>query len=239
VLRDDLIGALADALAAEGIDAPPVVHLERPARREHGDWSSNVALATAKAAGRNPRELGQALVDRLTAAPPRHVVGVELAGPGFVNFRLADSWLHDVLREVVTQGVDGYAAPDLGGGLRVNLEFVSANPTGPLHAGGGRWAAYGDALGNVLERTGHIVHREYYLNDRGTQMRLFGASLAAAKAGEPVPEGGYQGEYITEWAAELPDGVDATEWGYERVKRHLRESLGALGVELDTWFSER
>jgi len=239
VLRDGLTEALRAALEAEGVTPPAEVHLERPTRREHGDWSSNVALASDKAAGRNPRELGQALVERLTASPPRHVLAVELAGPGFVNFRLGEGWLHDVLREVVEEGVEGFARADLGAGRRVNVEFVSANPTGPLHAGGGRWAAYGDALCNLLARTGHVVHREYYLNDRGTQMRLFGASLAAVKAGEAVPEDGYQGEYIVEWAAELPDGVDPSEWGYDRVKRELRESLEAIGVRFDTWFSER
>ncbi len=239
MLRDDLASALRATLGAAGVDAPDDVHLERPARREHGDWSSNVALATAKRAGRNPRELGQQLVDLLSADPPTHVTKVELAGPGFVNFHLADDWLHAVLREVVVDGVDGYARPDLGHGRRVNVEFVSANPTGPLHAGGGRWAVFGDALGNLLERTGHVVHREYYLNDRGNQMRLFGASLAAAKAGEPTPEDGYRGGYITDWSAEMPDGVDPAAWGYDRVKRDLRDSLGSIGVQFDTWFSEQ
>src|SRR5262249_19697936 len=114
-----------------------------------------------------------------------------------------------------------------------------ANPTGPLHAGGGRWAAYGDALCHLLTRCGYDVHREYYLNDRGTQMQLFGASLAAAKAGEPVPENGYKGEDITEWGAEMPDGVDPAGWAYERVKRDLQDTLARVGVHFDTWFSER
>src|SRR5258706_6517243 len=140
------------------------MHLERPARREHGDWSSNVALATAKAAGRNPRELAQAVADHLAATPPAHVDAVELAGPGFVNFRLRPSWLHEILTVVVTAGEEGYARLDIGLGTRVNVEFVSANPTGPLHAGGGRWAAYGDALCNLFDRCGYITHREYYLN---------------------------------------------------------------------------
>jgi len=239
VIRDVLEQSLRDALAAVGIDAPASIHLERPGRREHGDWSSNVAMATAKAAGRNPRELATALVDALNANLPLHVESVEIAGPGFVNFRLRPTWLHDVLADVVEQGEANYARIDVGHGLRVNIEFVSANPTGPLHAGGGRWAAYGDALGNLLARTGHVVHREYYLNDRGTQMRLFGDSLAAAKAGEPVPDDGYKGDYIQEWAAEMPEGVDAAEWGYERVKRDLSDTLAAMGVVFDTWFSER
>jgi arginyl-tRNA synthetase len=239
VIREVLEQSLRDALAAVGVDAPATVHLERPARREHGDWSSNVAMATAKAAGRNPRELATALVDWLNAHPPQHVERVELAGAGFVNFHLRPTWLHDVLTDVVEQGEENYARFDFGEGLRVNVEFVSANPTGPLHAGGGRWAAYGDALSNLLERTGHVVHREYYLNDRGTQMRLFGESLAARKRGEAPPADGYQGEYVHEWAGEMPDGVDPAEWGYERVKRDLSESLGRMGVQFDTWFSER
>ena len=239
MIRDSLTAALRSALAAAGIDAPAAIHLERPARREHGDWSSNVALATAKAHGRVPRDLAADLVSHLERDLPAHVERVEIAGPGFVNFHLRETWLHDVLVDVVEAGEQGYARLDLGRGRKVNVEFVSANPTGPLHAGGGRWAAYGDALCRILERTGHEVHREYYLNDRGVQMQLFGASLAARKAGTELPEDGYAGEYITEWAAEMPDDVDPVEWGYERVKRDLRESLAAIGVEFDTWFSER
>ena len=239
MIRDALAGAIADALRGLGIEPPAVVHLERPARREHGDWSSNVAMATAKAAGRNPRQLATEIVAALEASPPRHVEQVEVAGPGFVNFRLADSWLHDVLVEVVEQGEDGYGRHDAGSAKPVNVEFVSSNPTGPLHAGGGRWAAYGDALCNLLERCGHRPSREFYLNDRGVQMQTFAASLAARKAGRPVPEGGYQGEYIAEYAAEMPDDADPLEWGYERVKRDVRETLERMGVHYDTWFSER
>jgi arginyl-tRNA synthetase len=239
VIRDDLEQALRDALVALAVEPPASIVLERPARREHGDWSSNVALATAKAAQRKPRELAEEIAAQLRDRPPAHVEEVDVAGPGFVNFRLASTWLLEVLVDVVTQGEDAYGRHDFGGDLPVNVEFVSANPTGPLHAGGGRWAAYGDALCNVLEWCGYRTHREYYLNDRGTQMRLFGESLAAAKAGRPVPEDGYQGEYIQEWAAELPDGADPAEWGYERVKRDLRETLERMGVHFDTWFSER
>jgi arginyl-tRNA synthetase len=239
VIRDSLTAALRAALADVGIDAPAEIHLERPGRREHGDWSSNVAMATAKANGRVPRDLAGELVERINAAPPAHVERAEIAGPGFVNFHLHETWLHDVLADVVAGGEEGFARLDLGGGRKVNVEFVSANPTGPLHAGGGRWAAYGDSLCRILERAGHVVHREYYLNDRGVQMSLFGASLAARKAGTEMPEDGYVGEYIREWAAEMPDGVDPVEWGYERVKRELRESLEGIGVQFDTWFSER
>jgi arginyl-tRNA synthetase len=239
VIRDSLERSVRDALAAVGVDPPASVQLERPARQEHGDWSSNVALAMAKQAGRPPRELATALVEQLTAEPPAHVERVELAGPGFVNFHLRPTWLTDVLMDVVTEGERNYGSHDFGTGTRVNVEFVSANPTGPLHAGGGRWAAYGDALSNILERCGYAVTREYYLNDRGTQMRLFAESLAAAKAGLPVPADGYKGDYIQEWAAEMPDGVDPTAWGYERVRRDLSATLARMGVEFDVWFSEQ
>ncbi|MBV9413135.1 MAG: arginine--tRNA ligase [Acidimicrobiia bacterium] len=239
MIRDDLADALRAALGRVDIDAPDVIHLERPARREHGDWSSNVALATAKKAGRNPRELATEIAKVLDDELPRHVSSVEVAGPGFVNFRLHDSWLHDVLQDVVQRGEQDYARNDTGQGTTVNVEFVSTNPTGPVHAGGGRWAAYGDSLCRILERSGYAPHREFYLNDRGVQMQLFAQSLVARKQGRNVPDEGYQGEYVTEWAAEMPDDADPLEWGYERVKRDVAETLERLGVHYDTWFSER
>src|SRR5947209_1833610 len=239
MIRDDLADALRAALARAGIDAPDVIQLERPARREHGDWSSNVALVTAKGAGRNPRELATEIAKVLNDDPPRHVASVEVAGPGFVNFRLFGTWLHDVLREVVEQGEADYARSNAGGGTKVNIEFVSTNPTGPVHAGGGRWAAYGDSLSRILERSGSVPHREFYLNDRGVQMQLFADSLMARRHGRPVPDEGYQGEYIAEWATEMPDDADPLEWGYERVKRDVAETLDRMGVHFDTWFSER
>ena len=239
MIQDALRAAIVEALDALGVARPAVIMLERPARATHGDWSTNVALATAKAAGRNPRELAGRLVSTLEGMTVRHVSRLEVAGPGFVNFHLAPGWLHDVLSDAVIAGVERFARPELGAGKRVNVEFVSANPTGPLHAGGGRWAAYGDALVNLLNHCGYRADREYYLNDRGVQMRLFGESIAALKAGEPIPEDGYRGQYLEEWAAEMPDGADPVEWGYERVKRDLRDTLDAAGVHFDTWFSER
>ena len=208
-------------------------------RREHGDWSSNVALATAKQAGRNPRDLGQQLVDHLGSRLPTHVSSVDIAGPGFVNFHLTDSWLHEVLVDVVNAGDENYGRHDVGAGRSVNVEFVSANPTGPLHAGHGRWAAYGDSLSRLLERCGHEVHREFYVNDRGTQMQLYGASLAARKAGEDPAEDGYQGEYIAAWAAEMPEAVDPVEWGLDRAHRDQVAVLEAMHVVFDTWASEK
>jgi arginyl-tRNA synthetase len=240
LIRDQLADALRRALDTLEVEPVPVViGMERPARREHGDWSSNVALVTAKGAGMNPRELAGRLAEILTATPPPHVESVEVAGPGFVNFRLADSWLHDVLGDVVDQGLDGYGRLDVGSGTRVNVEFVSANPTGPLHAGHGRGAAYGDSLARLLERCGYQVQRENYLNDRGTQMGAYAASLMARKTGSPLPEHGYAGDYIAEWAAEMPDGADPVEWGEARAIEDHRQVLEAMGVRFDTWFSER
>ena len=240
MIRDQLVDALRVALSSLEVEpVPDEIHLEQPARREHGDWSSNVALATAKRSGWKPRDLAVALAERIQADRPPHVESVEVAGPGFVNFRLTDTWLHDVLVEVVERGAEGYARHEVGRGTKVNVEFVSANPTGPIHAGHGRGAAYGDSLARLLERTGHEVSREYYLNDRGTQMQLYVESLDARRKGEAVPEGGYQGDYITEWAKEMPDGVDTFEWGEARAVQDHREVLARMNITYDTWFSER
>jgi len=240
VIRDQLATALRSALTSLEIHPLPArIELERPARREHGDWSSNVALMSAKAAGWNPRELAGRLAEILMVDPPAHVTAVEVAGPGFVNFRLADSWLHDVLRDVLAGGVADYGRAGTGAGTRVLLEFVSANPTGPLHAGHGRGAAYGDSLARILERCGYVVERENYLNDRGTQMQLFAASLRARRDGTDVPEGGYRGDYIVEWAAEMPTDADPMVWGEDRAVADHQATLGRMSVRFDSWFSER
>jgi len=239
LIRDVLADHLRAALIAAGVEPPAEIHLERPARREHGDWSSNVALASAKRAGRNQRELAQELAAVLVADPPPHVERVELAGPGFVNFHLRNSWLHDVLHEVVEAGEERYARYEFGDGTRVNVEFVSANPTGPAHAGHARGAAHGDSLARLLERCGYLVSREFYINDRGVQMQKFGASLAARKAGEDVPDDGYKGQYIVDWAAEMPDGADPVEWGEQRAIADQQEVLASFNVHFDRWFSER
>ena len=234
-----MTAALASALRGVGVDPPDEIPLERPARREHGDWSSTVALAVAKRAGRKPRELAEALADALPGQPPgpRHGRGARRAGlrqlpPGaHVAARCAARRRRRRRRRL--------RPPDLGRGRSVNVEFVSANPTGPLHAGHGRNAAYGDAAARLLQRAGWKVQREYYLNDRGTQMELFAASLVARKRGEPLPEGGYAGEYIAEWAAELPDGADPLEWGRQRAIDDHRATLARMRVHFDRWFSER
>ena len=239
MIRDDLADHLRLALDACGVAAPEHIALERPTRLEHGDWSSNVVMVVAKPNDRNPRELAQEVVTHLTENLPFHVESVEVAGPGFVNFRLAPSWLHQVLDEVVTQGTADYARHHVGNGVHVNVEFVSANPTGPVHAGHARGAAYGDSLARILERIGHEVSREFYINDRGVQMEAFAASLAARRRGEEPPEGGYQGQYITDWAALMPVDADPLEWGYAHALEDQREVLNTFNVHFDTWFSER
>jgi len=239
-VRHTLIDAVRTALTDLGVDPlPDVVQLERPANPDHGDWSTNVALVSAKVAGQNPRELGAALANHLSTAPPSHVVGVEVAGPGFVNFRLADSWLHEVLVDVVVAGTDGWGRNNHGAGAKVIVEFVSANPTGPLHAGHGRGACYGDSVARLYERCGYQVAREFYINDRGIQMQSFAASLAARAAGQEVPDDGYHGQYIVDWAAEMPADADPLEWGYARALTAHQSVLESLSIHFDTWFSER
>lgn len=246
MIRETLATAVESAATGIGLD-PTAVNwtMERPARREHGDWSCNIAMASAKAAGRNPREIAGDLVSALEGMDLDHVDAVEIAGPGFVNFRLAPSWLHDVLVDVVDAGQDGFARLDIGAGTKVNVEFVSVNPNGPLHAGHGRGAAYGDALARILERSGFDVTREFYLNDRGVQMLRYAESLLARKRGEDVPEDGYGGQYVADWAAEMPDEVaDAglqaiREWGYAKALADQREVLDEFHVRFDVWSSEQ
>jgi arginyl-tRNA synthetase len=245
-MRDQLATHLRRALATVGVPEPPDgVTLDPPKQPEHGDWTTNVALQVAKPAGRAPRDVAAEIVAALDADPPPHYVRAEVAGPGFINLFLAPMWLHGVLRAVVAEG-DRYGHGTSLAGGRINLEFVSANPTGPLHAGGGRWVAVGDALANLLVAQGAEVHREYYLNDAGNQLDAFGASLLARYEGREPPEGGYQGAYLVDMAtrmrAELGDDVteeQAREWGYRDVVRALEDDLARIGVHFDTWFSER
>ncbi|MGH9080039.1 MAG: arginine--tRNA ligase [Acidimicrobiales bacterium] len=246
--RDLLARAIADAVDTVNerdslalTTEPGLVHLERPARREHGDWSTTIALVAAKQAGTDPRALAQALLDVLQADPPPHTTSVEIAGPGFINFHLDNGWLHDALAEVLAEGEKGYARPDVGHGERVQVEFISANPTGPIHVGNGWWGSYGDALARVLARSGHEVSREYYVNDTGGQIRSLGESLIARRRDEPVPEGGYQGEYVIELAATYQGPDDVTEagrWAATMILDHIRSSLAAVGIVFDEWYSQ-
>ena len=262
-IQDILREALGEAFGRLGVDAGEVgdIGLEQPARREHGDWSSNAAMALAKSAGKPPRDLAGEVCDVLASDLPQHVSGVEIAGPGFINFHLADSWWHAVLEQVVTEGAD-YGRLSFGEGHQVNLEFVSANPTGPLHAGHARGAAYGDALGSILERCGYEVEREFYVNDRGAQLDIFAVSLAARRVGLPPPPDGYHGDYVDEWAHELPgdlaemvEGIEPRDEWYAQVASHSsfgdlrawgrdhsiadqKATLGRLNIVFDKWFSE-
>ena len=247
MIRDDIETCLRAALTAAGFPEPAGGIALQPGdpAKQQGDWASPVALQLAKGAGRPPLEIAEELAARIEAAPPPHLDRIEVAKPGFLNFFLRPSWLHDVLVAVVAAG-DSFGQGDALAGRRINLEFVSANPTGPLHAGGGRWVAVGDALANVLASQGADVHREYYLNDAGTQLDTFARSLHARYRGELPPEDGYRGEYLVEMAtrlrAELGDDVSeeaAREWGYRDVVRQIREDLERIGVVFDTWFSER
>ncbi len=238
-IRSSLAQAVRAAFASLELAVPDLMELERPARPEHGDWSSNVALKTSKALGKDPREMASQLAGFLNEHLPKHVTAVEIAGPGFLNFRLADSWLHDVITQVLAEGADNYARLVLPEARSVVVEYVSANPTGPLHAGHARWAAYGDALSRVLARAGYAVHREFYINDRGVQMEKFAMSLAARKAGTEVPEGGYVGQYIREWAAEMPSDADPLAWGYAKALDYQKSTLKRMHVEYDTWSSEK
>jgi len=240
---EELADLVRAALTRAGLpDAEPT--LERPRQREHGDWATNVALTLAKPTGRPPRDIAQAVVDHLQL--PDDVAGVDVAGPGFVNFRLSHGALEQIVRTAVDQGDAWGRQQPVGETARANLEFVSANPTGPLHVGAGRWAAVGDALGNLLAAVGWEVTREYYLNDAGSQMRKFADSVAAAMRGEEPPEDGYRGAYIAELAEDLQAaGVDpgdpatVEQAAYARMLERIRETLAAFGVAFDVWFSER
>ena len=216
---------------------PETINLERPARREHGDWSSNVALATAKKAGWNPRELAGQLAEILNADLPAHVTSVEIAGPGFVNFRLADSWLHDVLVEVVARRVStATPAPTSAPARKVMVEFVSANPTGPLHAGHGRGAAYGDSLARVLER----VRLRRHPRELPQRPRHADAAVRRVARGPPAGRGRARGR--------LPRPVhhrlgrrdprarrldELLEWGEARAVEDHRETLARMNVHFD------
>ena len=184
---DQLAVAVSKALVDAGLpERTPT--FERPKNRDHGDWSTNVALTLAKPVGRPPREIAQTLVD--TLGDVEGVAGVEIAGPGFINFRLAQDAFGAIVAAVVDAGVDGWGRSEAGAGRSANVEFVSANPTGPLHDGHGRWVAAGDAICSLLEATGWTVVREYYLNDAGTQIDIFGRSVQAFMRGSSLTADG-------------------------------------------------
>nr|MBA3907895.1 arginine--tRNA ligase [Pseudonocardiales bacterium] len=249
----DLVRATAlDVLADRRLDVealPADVGVERPRNPEHGDYATNVALRTAKKAGVPPRDLATWLAEAIAARPG--IAAAEVAGPGFINLRLAADAQGALVGEVLVAG-ETYGTGDEFAARNVNLEFVSANPTGPLHLGHTRWAAVGDALGRVLAARGAKVTREYYFNDAGGQIDRFVESLVAAAKGEPTPENGYGGAYVGEIAAQVvaaePGALDLPDSERDEVFRRvgvnlmfdeIKRALHAFGTDFDVWFHER
>lgn len=241
----------AAVLAEHGLDTaalPPTVTVERPRNPEHGDYASNLALQLGKKVGANPRELAGWLAAALAQAAG--ISAAEVAGPGFINMRLEASAQAVVVTNVIDAG-DTFGYSDDLAGQKINLEFVSANPTGPIHIGGTRWAAVGDALGRLLSSQGAAVEREYYFNDHGAQIDRFANSLIAAAKGEPAPEDGYAGDYITDIAAHVlskaPDALSLPETemretfreiGVDLMFTHIKESLHEFGTDFDIYTHE-
>ncbi|KUH86027.1 MULTISPECIES: arginine--tRNA ligase [unclassified Mycobacterium] len=250
-LADLLKTTAAAVLAEHGLDAsalPETVTVERPRNPDHGDYATNLALQVGKKVGANPRELAGWLATAL--AEQDGIAAADVAGPGFVNLRLEASAQNVIVTDVLAAGAD-YGHSDALGGQHINLEFVSANPTGPIHIGGTRWAAVGDALGRLLSTQGARVVREYYFNDHGAQIDRFTNSLIAAAKGEPTPDDGYAGDYIKDIAAAvlakepdalgLPD-VEMRETfraiGVDLMFTHIKQSLHDFGTDFDVYTHE-
>ena len=238
-------------LEAHDLDSgvvPDAVTVERPRNPEHGDYATNLAMQVAKKAGVNPRELAGWLTEALAENDAIDVADV--AGPGFINIRLAAAAQGDIVGKILAAG-DDFGTSEIYAGQKINLEFVSANPTGPIHLGGTRWAAVGDSLGRILEAAGAEVTREYYFNDHGGQIDRFARSLVAAAQGQPTPEDGYGGDYIEQIATRVVeqqpgalDGDAATVQetfraaGVDMMFEHIRTSLHEFGVDFDVYFHE-
>jgi len=250
-LADLVRNSAVQVLTARGLDdsvLPEKVTIERPRNPEHGDYATNLALQVAKKAGMKPRDFADALAEALSATDG--IDSAEVAGPGFLNLRLAADAQGQIVQQVLDAGEE-YGLGDALAGVKINLEFVSANPTGPIHLGGTRWAAVGDALGRVLSAQGGQVTREYYFNDHGAQIDRFVRSLIAAAKGEPAPEDGYAGGYINDIAAEvirqepsalsLPDDERAETFrrvGIELMFTEIKQSLHDFGTDFDVYFHE-
>ena len=245
---DALTALVADGTIALPDGLPSQVTVERPRQKGHGDYATNVALQLAKQAGTNPRAFAELMAAKLTASAG--IADVEVAGPGFLNITVEAGAQGQVAADVVAAG-ESYGSSDTFAGERINLEFVSANPTGPLHLGGVRWAAVGDALGRIFTLTGAEVSREYYFNDHGAQLDRFSSSLMARAKGLPVPEDGYGGDYIEEIAkdviAKRPDVLDLPDEqaqevfraeGVELMFAEIKQSLHDFGVDFDVYFHE-
>jgi arginyl-tRNA synthetase len=235
----ELAQPLQAAVAAAGGDGEPV-RLDRPADASHGDYASAVALALAKPLKAPPRQIAERIVEQLHSP---WISGAEIAGPGFINLRLQPSWYQHVVARVLDEG-DRFGAGAAARPQKMQVEFVSGNPTGPVTVGSARNAAYGDSLARLFGFAGHEVQREYYFNDAGRQVDLFGASLQARARGQEPPEDGYQGAYVTELAAELGLEPDApveqwTRSGIDVMMARIRTSLERFRVRFDSWFLER
>lgn len=223
--------------------------LERPRSREHGDWASNIAMRIAKPFGTNPRELAQEIAEVLSAHDG--IASAEVAGPGFINLRL-DAAAAGILARTIVEAGESFGTNQSLAGKSINLEFVSANPTGPMHIGHTRWAALGDAIGRLIAASGAKIAREFYINDAGAQMDRFGRSVLAAIKGEPTPEDGYAGSYIGDLAEKVRAAepgileldeeqqlVTARDLAYKYQLADLKSSLSKFNVHFDVWFSER
>lgn len=248
------LSRIADERRADGVTVDPSIlaeapALERPKSRDHGDWASNVAMKLSKPFGMPPRALAERLAAALTTN--EHIAAVEVAGPGFINIRL-NAAAAGALAKVIVEAGASYGENDAQNGSTINLEFVSANPTGPLHIGHTRWAALGDSIARVLAASGATVAREFYINDAGAQMDRFARSVVASAAGEAAPEDGYVGSYIDDLAKyvleERPDLLSldsaeqldvAREIAYARQLGEIQASLVQFNVNFDVWFSER
>ena len=229
--------------------SPSDIKIERPKNRDHGDYATSISLALAKSAAKNPRDIATLISSHLRNTPG--ITAVDVAGPGFINITLAKSSQAAIVISILNEG-ERFGRSNVLAGRKINLEFISANPTGPLHLGHTRWAAVGDALASVLAAAGADVVREFYINDRGTQMDLFGASIRAVALGIERPEDGYQGDYIKDLAAlitaqhpeyiSLPESESVAafrEAGYSLQLQEQKDVLDNFGTHFDIWFSER
>ena len=244
-----ILQVLRDAHSQLNCDIPTSLTLERPKNRDHGDYATSIALALSKPSGIAPRKIAEIIVAGLQVR--KDIAALEIAGPGFVNITLDKSSQGGVIANILTAGKSfGYG--NKLNGIAINLEFISANPTGPLHLGHTRWAAVGDALGRVLSAAGAKVTREFYVNDRGVQMDKFGASLQSAALGQPRPEDGYHGAYIDDLAKEVvatnPEVLKLTgeeqtfafrDIGYKLQLAQQQSVLEKFGTRFDVWFSEK
>lgn len=252
---EELSEAISSALAAsleegqltlaEGQDLPQV-RVERPKNRDHGDWATNIALQLSKKVGLNPRQVAQVLADRISQISG--VASVDIAGPGFLNITL-DAAAAGELAQTIVQAGEGYGSNQSLAGQTINLEFVSANPTGPIHLGGTRWAAVGDSLARIFQSQGAKVVREYYFNDHGNQIDRFARSLLARAKGEAAPEDGYGGQYISDIAERVlqvrPDALEAEDpqevfrsVGVDFMFQEIKQSLHDFHVDFDVYFHE-